>query len=277
MTQPFERILLATEHTEFDAGAERVAFDLVKRCGLPLAVVVPVFSNPEYEVIAPQIVAHAEEQAAEKIESLRKMAAAQGVEISITARRGEELYRQIVQEATERQSDLIVQRRRGKRGFLSNALVGDMASKVMHHAPCSVLFVPRAAQMWTQGVLAAIDTSPVGEHVASLGARAAKQCGGLPLHIVSVLAHDTPANRAETEKALAHACAVAESAGIPKPDGQLVPGRPHEQVLSMAKTLNADLIVVGRHGETNLIRLPFGGTTQKVLALAETPVLVVKI
>lgn len=276
MTYPFQRILLATEHTEFDIGAERVAFDLAKRCGLPLAVVVPVFTNPEYEAIAPQIVAHDEERAAEKIESLRQMATAQGIEISITARRGEELYDQIVQEATERQSDLIILRRRGKRGFLSNVLVGEMVSKVMRHAPCSVLFVPRAAQMWTQGVLAAIDTSPVGEHVASIGAKAAKQCD-LPLHIVSVLAHDTPANRAEIDEALVHARAVAASAGIPAPGSMMVEGRPYEQVLGTAKTLNADLIVVGRHGETNLIRMPFGGTTQKILGLAETPVMVVRI
>lgn len=276
MTHAFERILLATEHTEFDAGAERVAFDLVKRCGLPLAVVVPVFTNPEYEAIAPQIVAHAEEQAAEKIESLRRKAAAEGVEISITARRGEEPYHEIVQEATERQSDLIILRRRGKRGFLSNVLVGEMVSKVMRHAPCSVLFVPRAAQIWTQGVLAAIDTSPVGEHVASLGAKTAKQ-SALPLHIISVLAHDTPANRAQTDEALVHARTVAEAAGVPAPGIKVVTGRPYEQVLSMTKALNADLIVVGRHGETNLIRMPFGGTTQKVLGLTETPVLVVRI
>jgi len=28
---PFNRILLATEHTEFDAGAERLAFAMAKR------------------------------------------------------------------------------------------------------------------------------------------------------------------------------------------------------------------------------------------------------
>ena len=34
MTYSFTRILLATEHTEFDAGAERVAFELAKQCGV---------------------------------------------------------------------------------------------------------------------------------------------------------------------------------------------------------------------------------------------------
>ncbi len=276
MTHPFERILLATEHTEFDAGAERVAFELAKHCGLPLSVVVPVVSNPEYEAVAPQIAALAEQEAAARIENLRQMARAEGVEVNITARRGEEPYYEIVQEAAQRQSDLIVLRRRGKRGFLSNLLVGEMVSKVVGHASCSVLFVPRAAQMWSHGVLAAIDTSPVAEHVASLAAKVAKQCA-LPLHIASILAHDTPAHRTATEETLVHARAVAAAAGVPAPGTLMLQGKPYEQVLEAAKNLNADLIVVGRHGETNLIRAPFGGTTQKVVGLADMPVMVVRI
>lgn len=276
MTHPFERILLATEHTEFDAGAERIAFELARHCGLPLAIIVPVVSNPEYEAIAPQIVAHVERETAARIESLRKKAAADGVEATIVARRGEEPYREVVQEAVERQTDLIILRRRGKRGFLSNLLVGEMVSKVAGHAPCSVLFVPRAAHMWSQGVLAAVDTSPVAEQVAGIAAKAAKRCD-LPLHIVSVLAHDTPAHRAATEESLAHARAVAAAAGVPAPGSLILQGKPHEQVLAAATKLKADLIVMGRHGETNLIRTPFGGTTQKVVGLADMPVMVVRI
>ena len=43
---PFKRILLATEHTEFDTGAERVAFTMALHCGIPLSVVLPLLSNP---------------------------------------------------------------------------------------------------------------------------------------------------------------------------------------------------------------------------------------
>jgi nucleotide-binding universal stress UspA family protein len=272
---PFERILLATEHTEFDAGAERIAFELAKRCGIPLAAVVPVVSNPEYESIAPQIAARAEQEAATKIRELRAVAQAAGVEINITARRGAEPFREIVQEAVDQSSDLIVLRRRGKPGFLSNLLVGEMVTKVVAHAPCSTLFVPRAAKMWSHGVLAAVDTSPFAGHIASIAAKVAKQCD-LPLHIVSVLAHDTTANRAATEAALAHARASAAAAGIASPGSSMLTGKPHEQILAAAKNLSADLVVVGRHGESNMIRTPFGGTTQKVIGLADTPVMVVR-
>ncbi len=274
MTHPFERILLATEHTEFDAGAERVAFELARRCEIPLAAVVPVVSNPEYEAIAPQIAARAEQDAAAKIEDLRALAKAAGVSLEIKARRGEDPYREIVQEAADRRADLIVIRRRGKRGFLSDLLVGEMVTKVVGHAPCSVLLVPRASHMWSQGVLAAVDTSPTAPHVASIAAKAARQCN-LTLHILSVLAHDSPVARAATEETLAHTRAVAAAAGIPAPGSRILPGKPHEQILATAKDLNADLIVIGRHGESNVIRTPFGSTTQKVIGLAETPVMVV--
>ncbi len=272
---PFERILLATEHTDFDTGAERVVLELVKSCGVPLAAVVPVVSNPEYEAIAPQIAARAEQEAAARIADLRTHAQAAGVEIEVVARRGEEPYLEIVQEAVERNADLIVLRRRGKRSFLSDLLVGEMVSKVVAHAPCTTLLVPRACQMWSHGVLAAVDTSPNAGHVASIAAKIAKQCG-LPLHIVSVLAHDSPAARAAAETTLAHARAVAAAAGAPTPASSVLLGKPFERILAAAKEKNADLIVVGRHGESNVIRAPFGGTTQKVIGLAETPVMVVR-
>jgi len=64
MKHPFSRLLLATEHTEFDLGAEQVAFTMAARCGLPLHAILPVVSNPEYEVVAPHLAAQAEREAA---------------------------------------------------------------------------------------------------------------------------------------------------------------------------------------------------------------------
>jgi nucleotide-binding universal stress UspA family protein len=83
------------------------------------------------------------------------------------------------------------------------------------------------------------------------------------------------AQREEAQAALARAVAAASAAGV-KAESRLLSGKPHEQILDTAKASGCDLIVVGRHGETNLIRTPFGGTTQKVIGLAETPVLVVR-
>jgi hypothetical protein len=64
MSQLFTRLLLATEHTEFDTGAERLAISMAQHCQLPLAVVLPLVSNPEYESLAPEIAMRAELEAA---------------------------------------------------------------------------------------------------------------------------------------------------------------------------------------------------------------------
>jgi nucleotide-binding universal stress UspA family protein len=275
MDHSLKRILLATERTEFDAGAERVAVDLAKHCAVPLAAVLPVLTNPEYETIAPQLVARAEAEAAEKVEALRLLAKAQSVELDIVVRRGEEPYREIVQEATERHSDILVIRPLGKRSFLASLLVGEMVSKVVRHAPCNVLFVPREARPWSRGVLCAVDTSPNASRVATAAAAVARECE-LPLTIVGVVAHDAPAARAEVEKTLAQAVALAAVAGAgAQTKSEVLVGKPFERILGAATSADADLIVVGRHGESNVVRTPFGGTTQKVVGLAKSSVLVV--
>jgi nucleotide-binding universal stress UspA family protein len=274
MSHPFDHILLATEHSDFDVGAERLAFEMAQKCGVPLSAILPVVTNPEYEIIAPQLVEHAEREAAAKINTLYDAAVAAGVQLDVVARRGVEPFREIVQEATERKSDLVIIRRRGKRSFLSNLLVGEMVSKVVGHAPCSVLFVPRAAALWSRGILAAVDTSPNAEHVARIAAKVAVQCE-LPLTLVSVVAHDTPELRAQAQAALDRASTAAATAGI-QAESRVVAGKPFERILDEAKALAADLVVVGRHGESNVIHTPFGGTTQKVVGLADIPVLVAR-
>jgi nucleotide-binding universal stress UspA family protein len=274
MKHPFERILLATEHTEFDSGAERVAFEMARRCECRLAVIVPVVSNPEFEIVAPELAVRAEREAAAKMAELRASANEHGLHLDIHARRGEEPYQEIVLEATERKADLIVTHRRDKRSFVSNLLIGETVSKVVGHAPCDVLFVPRASGMWSHGVLAAIDISMAAEHVATVAAAIAVQCR-LPLTIISVIQHDTPSLRTEVERTISHTVDAAASAGA-QVRSMILLGNPFEQILGTAKTLGADLIVVGRHGESNVVRTPLGGTTQKIVGLSDRPVLVVR-
>ena len=149
MAQLFTRLLLATEHSEFDTGAEAMAFALAQRCQLPLATVLPLVSNPEYEAMAPQIAAKAEQEAAAKIAELREQAAAVGVTIDLRPAPWRGALPGNRREATAQGSDVIIIRRRGKRGFLANLLVGEMVSKVVAHAPCHVLIVPREARLWS--------------------------------------------------------------------------------------------------------------------------------
>lgn len=271
MKHPFSRLLLATEHTEFDLGAEQVAFTMAARCGLPLHAILPVVSNPEYEVVAPHLAAQAEREAAAKIAELTRSAASSSVSLVPRIRRGEEPWREIVAEARECRADLLITRRRGKRGLLANLLVGEMVSKVVGHSPCSVLMVPRTGKMWSNRILAAVDHSDAGVRVAAIAVAIADQCG-LPLTLVSVAPQESPHDRALAEAALARASAPHNTA---RADIRVATGRAHEGILQAAIQTRADLIVLGRRGESGIDRLMLGGTAQKVIGLGDGPVLVI--
>lgn len=59
-------------------------------------------------------------------------------------------------------------------------------------------------------------------------------------------------------------------------DYQLLDGDPAERILEMARSLPADLIVMGTHGRTGLERLVVGSVAEHVLRHASCPVLTVK-
>lgn len=269
MSQLFTRLLLATEHTEFDAGAEAVAISMAQRCQLPLATVLPLVSNPEFEAVAPDIALRAEQEAAVKIAEIRASAQAQGVAIDLHVRRGEESYREIVDEARERNSELIIVRRRGKRGFLANLLVGEMVSKVLAHAPCHVLFAPRDAHMWRQGVLVAAEPGALGLHLVKTAAAVAAECG-LPLRLVYVSA--SKAQSAGITDFLADAQTVALQLGV-NLQTELRYGKAYMEILAAASACQADLLVIGSRSDRHIGRAMIGGVAQKIIGLSDKPVL----
>lgn len=270
MTHPFTRLLLATEHSEQDEGAESLAFALAQRCGLPLRAVLPIASNPEYEAIAPQLAAHAEAQAGERIGALLAEAKRAGLVLELQARRGPEPWREIVDEAAERGTDLLVIRRRGKRGLLANLLVGDMVRNVVTHVRCSVLVVPRGVSMWSHRVLAAIEPDASDMTPVVAAAAIAAECR-LPLTLVSVA--DAAGRHEAAERTLRTALAAAAERGM-SADTRLLSGRVHERIVDALRDTGADLLVIGRHRTEALPRAWLGDVAQKVIGLAERPVLV---
>ena len=267
----FNRLLLATEHSENDAGAEALAFALARRCELPLAGVLPLVSNAEYEALAPELAARAEAQARERLEALRDAARRAGVALEIHARRGPQPDQLIVDECARLAADLLVIRRRGRRGLLANLLLGEMVRNVVTHAPCSVLVAPRAARMWSRRVLVAIDPLGTDMTAVSIAAAIAAQCG-LPLSGVTVV-DDAAGTVERSRRAVRDAASSARAQGV-ELEMRSCGGRPHEQIVATAEALGADLIVIGRRGEDRLARAWLGGVAQKVIGLADRPVLV---
>ena len=102
--------------------------------------------------------------------------------------------------------------------------------------------------------------------------RVAAECasvGGDPSPIIDALTAD--AGRFVTS-----ASKKAEAAGVGWKGQVSHAGDPVDGILSIARSDDADLIVMGSHGRRGLSRLVMGSTTEGVLRRSDVPVLVVR-
>ena len=67
----------------------------------------------------------------------------------------------------------------------------------------------------------------------------------------------------------------AKTAGV-RARGMLAEGSAHERVVRAAKSLRADLIVMGTHGRSGLARLFVGSVASRVVSAAPCPVMTVR-
>ena len=151
-------------------------------------------------------------------------------------------------------------------------LMGKVAAKVIGHATCKVLVVPKAARIEYRKVLIATDGSDHSMAAASEALGIAKRCGS------NIIAVSVAHSDIELEKAKADVFRVVEMAqkdGIPVET--LTPvGKSYEVIVETAGGRAVDLIVMGTYGETGFRRLLMGSTTEKVIGRTACAVLVVK-
>lgn len=236
---PLRHIALMTQWTEFDAGAERVALDLAQRLELPLTVIVPLLTNPEFEIVAHDLVADAEAATARSAADFRTRARAAGVTAEVRVRRGDEPWRDVVDEARAARADLIVTRRRGHRSFFGKLRVGDLVRQIAAHSPCPLMMVPRAATAPARRILAAVHDGSEVEPVASAAMLASML--GLAVEVLAV----SPGNAAVAgERSLRHAPGLADLEGL-RIERTVGDGRLAEAIASALRERPADLLALG--------------------------------
>lgn len=285
----FGKLLLATQDFDLNEGAIREAIMLAKICSGTLSAVSVVETNPEFETVAPQVVEKAEIKTREHLQAVKAMAAKEGVDCEIVARRGEEAYEFIVEEAAKRQCDMIVIGRKSKSG-LQRLMMGSVTAKVIAYAACNILVVPDKATVEYKRILIATDGSKHSETAAEHSVTIAKKCGSNLVAVAAVpgrsgvLAAITKLDmlRRESDKefrsAMINIRDIAEKEGVAVENlEQLIKGdSPYETIIAAAKDKNIDLIVVGSHGKTGLDRVLLGSVAERVIMLSPCAVLVVK-
>ena len=265
------KVLIATDRSVFSEGAIREAIHFAKQCSSSLYIVSVMETNPEFETIGANVFQKEEEEAIAYLESIKKQVSQEGLSCQSLLLHGNDPYRLIVEAADQKMVDMIIIGRRGRTGLMK-VLMGQVAAKVIGHATCKVLVVPKAARIEYKKLLVATDGSEHSMAAASEALEIAKCCGS-NIIVVSVANMDI-----EVEKAKANVGRIAEMA---QNDGiqveTLTPvGRPHDVIVETAGGRAIDLIVLGTCGETGFRKLLMGSTTEKVIGRAACAVLVVK-
>jgi nucleotide-binding universal stress UspA family protein len=289
-TTRVEKILLSSDGSEFSEGAIREAIKLAKKCSSKLSVLSVIDTNPEFDALAPQIMEKKEKAARQNLDAVQARARQEGVDCDTIVHEGEESYKYIVDEAIKNKSTMIVMGRRGRTG-LKRLMMGSVTARVIGHAPCNVLVVPKAAQLEFKSIVVATDGSKYSVAAASEAIGLAKR-NGSALTVISVVPSElmTPTDidftmnqreliaEKEMHEAEKNAKAVKEAA---QKEGVAVKafvlsGKPADAIIETAKDKNADLIVLGSHGRTGLEKLLMGSVAERVIVLAARAVLVVK-
>ncbi len=266
-----ERVLLATDRSEFSEGAVREAINFATKCSSRLTVTSVLETNPEYETIGSKFFEKEENEARNYLESVKTRASSKDILCDVVMLESDAPARAIVDFASQKNADMIIVGRRGRKG-LAKLLIGEVSSKIIGHAYCKVLVVPRAAVIEYRTILVATDGSTHGSAAVTEALAIAKRCGS---HLIVLSAvHDGNGHEA-AESLSGKAVELAKKEGVSAES--LTPiGRSADVIVETAGGRGVDLIVMGTYGKTGVKKLLMGSTTEKVIRSAGCAVLVVK-
>ncbi len=269
------KILLATDGSEFSAGAEHEAINLAGLLDTQLDIMSVVNAYPEEDALAFQeLIKRAEEKANNYMDGLKSKAVEAGVKCQNLIRYGETPYQTIVETAEEQEVDLIIMGRHGKKNMM-RLLVGASTAQVIGNAPCSILVTPRDSKIKGNAILLAVDGSPYSELAATAASALAIELNA-PIMVLSVIRSEHKDNRRkEAEAVVEHTGKILREKGI-RVQKRVMTGRYVKTIIETAQELDCDLIVVGSHGRTGLKKLLLGSVSERVIGLANCAVLVVK-
>jgi len=267
-----EKLLVCTDGSEESRAALAEALAMAKNCGSRVYLLQVVAIIPEFESVAPDLMAQMAQEVRGQLEDTKAEAAQMGVTLEPRVVRSVSVFNAILEEAEDIQPDMIVMGRYGRTG-LDRLLMGSVTARVIGHSPFKVLIVPKGATVSFDRILIASDGSPSSQAAAQEALALARVRAG-KLCAVSVAMEEGEIPRAQ--EVIRLLMAEANQAGVPF-QGSLPQGQPADDGIIQAAIKNeVDLIVMGSHGRTGLKRLLMGSVTERVIGQAPCPVLVVK-
>ncbi len=139
-----EKILVAVDGSEHGNNAVEQAISLGAICNSEIFVISVVDLYPEQMEVAPALVEKMSEDARIFIDEAKKKVDDAKIPCETIVHMGGQPWEYIVQEAKDKEIDLIVLGSHGRSG-LERILMGSTAQNVIGHAPCPVIVVPNAS------------------------------------------------------------------------------------------------------------------------------------
>lgn len=211
-----------------------------------------------------------------------------GLDVDVDVRAAGEVAKDIIAAAREHGADLIVIGSRGQ-NMVRGLFLGSVAREVIRSSTVPVRLewieatgkdgdtaCERTCHAGLRRLLLATDFSPQAHAAEAVAARLAPHAGVVDL--VHVVSPDEAARYARwpvmARAALdTIACEVAAAGG--KSEVHLATGRPPEEIARAAADRDADLIVVGKHGQGWVDSITIGSTAASLCEIARRPVLMV--
>lgn len=294
------RILLATDFSKWALRAEDYACCLAATWRATLTVLTvlefPPGMNPDYPVNRVYL-GELMKAGAKQLVDLKARASARGIPVHTRIATGipcEEVLAAVKAE----DSDLVIVGTKGKTG-LAHVLLGSTAERVIRTAPCPVLTVRTELSETSAGatgpcegitlnrILVPVDFSDCSLEAVEYAALVAQRHhASLTLvHVLEPVSYGLDFTLLHTGKReemrerltarLSDVTRALAEAKIPA-DSYVRGGTPFESILDSARTIPADLIVMGTHGRRGLSHALSGSVAEAVLRQSRCPVLTVR-
>jgi nucleotide-binding universal stress UspA family protein len=272
----YERLLLPTDGSDVASAAGEAAVALADRFGADLHVL--AVRERDGDATADEASCEATANAAVE------RAAAAGVDATPAVVDGELPVAGLVLEyAADHGVDCVVVGTHGRTG-LSRFVLGSVAEEVLRASPVPVVTVHGGTRL--DGSFERVVVPTDGSEAATAGldhAVGLALATGATLRVVSVVDTTIPrgdvdpgvvleALETAAEAALDRAVERAEGAGVSSVERAVLRDVPYRAIVTDAADRDADCIVMGTHGRTGMDRALLGSVTERVVRLADAPV-----
>lgn len=202
--------------------------------------------------------------------------------------------REILRQAEEARSDLLVLGTHGRSGFEA-LFLGSVTEKVLRSTHTPVLTVPlaveRVASVAYKTILCPVEFSDPSTRALEYALTLAKETGArlIMLHVVEQLVDAlqsgdlNPFSLQQTRQYLEEHARTRLRAAMPDdarvwctPEERVLSGKAYRVILDIAQQEKVEIIVMGVHGKGALNRRLFGSTTHHVIRAAHCPVLTLR-